>query len=261
MLEGDQSTSGLNEEQWMVGSLRATTFIPTLSMNDAIENTWWNETVGSNPDDEHINRQNGRKEQTGHLHDNRLVMVSQPGRVDWTHLVAEEVSSETAKLPALGPMSPDTLDPFMAIVKNWLNESPSTNRLAFGAALGRPTTDTQTGYKEIQQYIPAVQLNRQGITDFFYRINHPKESKVRPGTMINRLNSWTVALLGTVEVTVEPTVSRVAANIQGQQYICRLDLDINTALLDDGVTKDDAYSIFQELVEHGREIASKGDVL
>ena len=110
-------------------------------------------------------------------------------------------------------------------------------------------------------YVPAVKLDRQGIADFFYRINRPIESKASPGTMINCLNSWTVALLGTVGVTVEPTTPKAAASMQEQQYICRLDLDINTAILDDGVVKDDAYSIFQELVAHGQEIASKGDVV
>ena len=244
----------------MVGSLRATTFIPDLSTDDAVENTWWNKIVDGKPEGERINHQNGVKEQTGSLDGNRLVMVSRLGRVDWTHVVTEG-QSETAKLPALGPMSTDTLDPFMGIVKNWLNESPPINSLAFAAALGRPTADVQTGYKEIQPYIPAVQLNRQGITDFFYRINCPEESKVRPGTVINRLSSWTVTSFGTVGVTVEPATSKAAANMQRQQHVCKLDLDINTTFLDEVVVKDDAYSIFRELVGHGLEIAGKGDVL
>ena len=187
-------------------------------------------------------------------------MFSQAGRVDWTLVATEEGSSETSKLAALGPVSTDTLGPFIEIVKNWLNESPPANRLAFGATLGRPTANAQTGYKEIQPYITTVHLNPQDTSDFFYRINRPRESAASPGTMINRLSSWTVELVGTVGITVEPTTPKVAANIQGQQYICKLDLDINTAILDDGVVKDDAYSIFQELVAHGQEIASKGDI-
>ncbi len=245
----------------MVGSLGATTFIPNLSVDGAIENTWWDKTIADKPEDEHINRQKGVKEQTGSLHGHRLIMVSQAGRVDWALVATEEGSSETSKLAALGPMSADTLDPFMEIVKNWLNKSQPANRLAFGAALGRPTADAQTGYKEIQPYIPAVKLNPQDTSDFFYRINRPRESAVSPGTMINRSSSWAVGLVGTVGVAVEPAASKVVGSIQGQQYICRLDLDINTAILDDGVVKDDAYSIFQELVAHGQEIASNGDIL
>ena len=234
-------------------------FIPDLSKDDTMNNTWWDKIVGCKPENEHIDHQNGRKEQTGPLQGNPLVLASQPGQVEWIHMVVEEGSSETSKLSALGPMSADTLDPFMGIVKNWLNESPPVNRLAFGAVLGKSTADTQTGYKEIQRYLPAVNLDRQGISDFFYRINRPKESTIRPGTVINRLNSWTVSVVGTVGVTVGLAASKATANIRGQQHICRLDLDINTAPLDDDAAKADAYAIFQELVEYGQEIANKGD--
>ena len=159
-------------------------------------------------------------------------------------------SSET-KLPSLGPMSDDTLRPFMGIVEKWLNRSPPINRLAFGAALGRPTADVQTGYKDMQRYIPVVDLDRQGIADFLYRINIPRESKVRPNIMINCLNSWTVALRNTV--TVEHASPK--ADIQSQ-YICKLDLDINTPLSKNCVATSNAYQIFCELVEYGREISN-----
>lgn len=246
--------------QWLVGLLRATTFIPDLSVDDSIENTWWDKTVDDKPDDEHIDRKNGVKEQKGSLNGNRLVMVSRPGRVDWTLGTAEGGSPDMPELPALGPLSADTLDPFVNIVKNWLNECPPVNRLAFGASLGRLVADARTGYKDIQRYLPAVQLNPQDVSNFLYQINRPKESTVSSGTMINRLNSWTVMSIGTVGVAIEPTASKATANMQGQRHICRLDLDINTALLDDGVAKNDAYALFQELIKHGLEIASEGDV-
>lgn len=245
--------------QWLVGLLRATTFIPDLSMGGAIENMWWDKTVGGKPDVENIDRQNGVKKQKGSLNNNRLVLVSQPGRVDWTLEVAESASPDMPELPALGPLSTDTLDPFLNIVKKWLSGCPPANRLAFGANLGRLVADARTGYEDIQQYIPAVQLN--GVSNFLYQINRPKESTVSPGTMINRMNTWTVVSIGTVGVTFEPTASKAAANMQGQRHICRLDLDINTALLDVSVVKDEAYAIFMEMVEHGQKIAYEGDVL
>ena len=163
------------------------------------------------------------------------------------------------KIPALGSLSADMFDPFLRIVKNWLSECPPVNRLAFGATLVMPAADARTGYMAIQPYLHNVRLNPQDTSDFVYRINHPKRSTVSQGTMINRLNSWTVELVGTVGVTVEPAASKAAANIQGQRHICRLDLDINTALLDNGVIKDDTYAIFQELVAEGLEIADKGE--
>lgn len=229
-------------------------------MDNAVENTWWDKTVGSKPDEENINRQNGMKEQRGSRDGNRLIMLSRPGRVDWTLEATGEVSSDVPELPTLGPLSDDTLDPFVEIVKNWLNECPPVNRLALRAVLGKPTADAQAGYREIQPYLPTVQLNPHGISNFLYQINRPRESMVSPGMVINRLSRWAVVLVDTIGVTTKPSTPNADANIQGQQYICRLDLDIHTTLLGEGVVKDDAYEIFQELVLHGQEIASKGDV-
>ena len=260
MSVSDQPVSGPNGgEPWMIGLLRATTFIPTLTMDGAIQNSGWDETVDVKLDDERINHQNGVKEQTGSLNGNRLVMVSQPSRVDWI-LEAVESPPDMPKIPVLGPLSAGMLDPFMNIVKNWLSKCKSINRLAFGATLVIPTENARAGYVAIRPYLRNMRLDLQDTSDFFYRINRPKKSTVSPGIMINRLSSWSVELVGTVGVTVEPTASKVAANVQGQ-HICRLDLDINTALLDDGIIGDNAYSIFEELVAYGQKIAAEGDVV
>ena len=260
MLATDWPVSEPNEVcQWEIGYLRATTFIPDLSMEGAVGNTWWEEAVGGKPENEHIDHQKGVKEQKGTLNGNLLVMVSQPGRIDWTLEATEEGSSEPSKLPTVGSMSGDALEPFVGIVKNWLNRCPPTNRLAFGTILGRLVADAQAGYEEIQPYLHNVRLNPQGISDFFYQINRPKESTVNQGIRINRLSKWSVALVGTVGITIDPAASKASASMIQRRHICRLELDINTAALSDAVSGDDAYAIFQELIEHGQDIASKGD--
>lgn len=252
--------SGTDDDRWEIGYLRATTFIPDLTAEDAFENTWWKKVVGNMPEDEHINRQRGVIEQKGTLNGNLLTMVYQLGRVDWVLEAAEQRSpSEGSELLTIGSMSHKTLRPFMMVVKNWLSECPPTNRLAFGAILGKLAADAQTGYEKILPYVPDVQLDPQGISDFFYQINRPRESTSDKGVRINRLSRWSVPLIGTVGVTVDPTISKVSANMQGQ-HICKLDLDINTTLLDDAVFGNNAYGIFQELVALGQEIATKGDI-
>lgn len=260
MLVDDLLVSGPNGgDRWLVGYLRMTTFIPDLSTEAAVENTWWGETIGSKPEDERIDRQRWVKEQKGTLNGNHLVMVSQSGRVDWTFEAVEEGSNEGSELHALGSMSDNTLEPFVKFVKKWLSVCPPANRLAFGAILGIPVADAQTGYEEIQSYLQSVQLNPQTTSDFFYQINRPKEINVRSNIMINRLSMWSVALAGNVRVTVDPTASKASVYKRGQ-HICRLEFDINTVSLEDTVSGDDAYAIFHELVEHGQEIAKKGDV-
>ena len=244
---------------WGVGFLRATTFIPDLTGEDSVGNAWWENVAGGKPEDERIIHQRGVKEQRGELNGNLLAMVSQPGRVDLTLEARDEESSEMSELSTMGSLSGGTMEPFMEIVKRWLNECPPANRLAFGATLGWLAADAQTGYEEIQRYLPSVQLNPQGSLDFFYQINRPKESTVRPGVRINRISRWSVPLVGTVGVTVDPTASKATASIQGW-HICKLELDINTSILSDATSGDGAYAIFQELAAHGQEIAKEGDI-
>lgn len=186
-------------------------------------------------------------------------MVSQPGRVDWALEAMEDGSLKTSELSATGAMSDATPGPFMGIVKNWLNESPPSNRLAFGSVLEMRTVDERTGCEKIQPYLHSIKMNPQGISDFFYQINRPRESTVRSGIRINRLSRWSVSLLGTIGVTIDPAVPKATTSLQGQ-YACRLELDINTAPLSDAISRDDAHKVFQELVAFGKEIANKGDV-
>lgn len=258
-LAANRPASSPNGEWWEVGSLRATAFIPDLSGADSVGNTWWERVTGGKPEDERIIHQRGVKEQRGALNGNLLAMVSQPSRADLTLEARGEESSELSELLTMGSLSGGTLEPFMRIVKSWLNECPPANRLAFGAILGWLAADAQTGYEEIQQYLPSVQLSPQNSSDFFYQINRPKESTVRPGIRINRISKWSVPLVGTVGVTVDPTASKVTASMQGW-HICKLELDINTAILSDPTSGDGAYALFQELAAHGQEIAKEGDI-
>lgn len=255
----NRSAAGQDGCSWEVGSLRATTFIPDLTHRVSVENTWWDKIIADKPEDERINHKKGTKEQRGTFKSNNLAMVSQIGRVDLTLGAADEEPPEPPKLSSIGPMSTDTLDPFIKIIKSWLNTCPPANRLAFGAILGKPTTDTQTGHEEILSYLPDLQLDPQNISDLFYQMNRPKISTVDPSIRINRLSTWSVPLVGTVGVTIDPTVYRATTDMQGW-HICKLELDISTPLLSDAIVGDGAYAIFRELADHGQSIAENGDI-
>lgn len=260
LLVADLINSETGGDRWVVGHLRATTFIPDLTAIDDFKSTWWKNVVGNTPEDERINHQGWVREQEGMLDGNLLTMVCRHGRVDWVLKYVEQGSPyETSKLPGIGPMSPKTLNPFMEVIRKWLFECPPTNRLAFGAILGRRATDAQAGYEKILSYISDVQLEPQGISDLVYQINRPRKSGFSKDIMINRLSRWSVQLTGTVGITVDPTIPKASASMQGQ-HICKLDLDINTTLLDDAVSGDDAHTIFLELVSLGQEISTKGDI-
>ena len=228
-------------------------------MEDVVKNEWWEETIGDKPEKVHVDNKRKVRVQKSLLNGNFWTMICQPGRVDWNLEAVEKESDKTSELLALGAMSDNTLEPFVKIVRKWLGKCPSTNRLAFGADLGKVTNDIHTGCEEIQKYLHSIKLDPKNTTDFLYQINRPRKSKVDSNIIINRMNTWSVVSVSTGGVTINPTTSKISANVQNM-YVCRLELDINTALSDNNIAKNKVYKVFQELVECGQEISDKGDV-
>lgn len=248
-----------DDDQWEVAYLRATAFVPDLSVDDVVENALWEKVIGEKPKEEHINYQKGLREEKGSLDDDILSMASQRGRVDCALESTGGESARVPELPTIGSMSDATLKPFMEVIKKLLSACSPTNRLAFGAILVMRATDASAGYTKIQPYLHSIQMNPQETSDFFYQINRPRKSKICPDIRINRLSRWSMSLLGTLGVTVDPVESKATTSIQ-RRHACRLELDINTAVLNYTLTSDNAYAVFQELVTCGDEISSKGDV-
>ena len=240
----------------MAGQIRATTFVPELSI-DEINKSWWIKVVGDDPETENTDYQKNMKILKGSFNDNPLVVVGQPERIDW---ILEAATDETPKTlpPILGPMSNSILEPLLKIVKRWFDNCPSVSRLAFAAFLTKQVGSVQTGCEEIQRYLPSVQLDPKETTDFSYKINRPKKSSIEPSITINRLQKWSIETISNLGVTIgsrEPMSTRIR-----DQCICQLILDINTAILDNTISGDNAWEIFQELIMHGKKITRDGDV-
>ena len=254
----EQPNSHQATNKWEVEYLRATTFISQRTLDEIIKDTWWEKVIGDKPEEEHVNYQQGVREQRGMLNNNRLIMLNQLNRIDWTVLIEKQVSDETPDTPTIRSLS-DVLESFLSVIKRWLDECPTVNRLALGAVLVRPVADIQTGYKEILKFLPDLRLDHTGISDFFYQINRPRESTSIVGTNINRLSKWSIMQTGTLEIKINASEVLMPMSKQGQSA-CRLELDINTAPPNKNIPKDDMWPIFEELVRHGCEIAIKGDI-
>ena len=131
---------------------------------------------------------------------------------------------------------------------------------AFGAVLLRPVENRQAGYQQIAAYLPHVQLDPEGASDFLYQINRPRNSNSGiPDLRINRLSKWSIA------ASMESTFSfgsTSAAHFPGpRHFACRLELDINTVPdFRDELAREQLPQIFQELVDLGKEIAKAGDI-
>lgn len=233
--------------------------MPGFSVVDSVENTLWESVVEAKPSVERVDYQKGTKEQSRALNDDHLVMVSQPGRIDWVINAVEPKPSEPYQIPSLGPMSVDTLKPLMGLAKKWMGVCPAVGRLGFGASLGKLAPGAEDGLATIQRCLPSMKLGRQSISDFHYRVNRPVNSASEARIMINRIGEWSAWQFSTGHSTTGNAPSGQTAEVP-KPYFCRLDLDINTAAFEGEIPEDVAYAVFQELVEHGREIATKGDI-
>ena len=153
---------------------------------------------------------------------------------------------------------------FRKIMKKWLKQSPRLNRLAFGAVLLLPVEIKEDGYRKLDRFLPSVKINAEKSRDFSYRINRRRSSQSGiEGLEINRLSSWALITISGVKIELaadEPSKSRVL-NLGEPMLACRLNLDINTDLeFRRGLKKSMLPGLFDELVELGNEIATKGDI-
>jgi len=236
---------------WEVERLRLTGF-PVLA--PPLEGTtWWNDLVGDDPETRVAHPKKGELLEQGEYEGNQLTLKVTRSRIDW-FLSTKEVLTN---LPTIGVFD-EKCDEFVTLVSRWLelDTGPSLTRLAFGAVLLHPAKNRVEGYTKIQPYLHRVTLEPEESSDFLYQINRPREAEVAiSGLQINRLSKWSVGRIKLFTVD--------AAGIQNpvEQYVCRLELDINTAPdLNGELPRSDLVSVYNELVVLGREIAEQGDI-
>jgi hypothetical protein len=143
----------------------------------------------------------------------------------------------------------------------WFELSPSLDRLAFGAAALIPVQSRLEGYLLLAAYLPAVKLDAEGSSDFMYRINRPRMSKLNIENLrINRLSTWAVIKMQYQQFRLASHAQQVKT-IQGETLFAdRVELDINTSPEFGGQLPKQRYpEIFNELQDLGSEILQEGD--
>lgn len=240
--------------EWEAEQLRITTFHP-FDMEMGVLAGWWESVTGDKPEQQVDRPREGIREMFGLFHDKRLVLASQPGRVNVLLLPPDPpLDQEVDGLPTLGPLA-SALDALHSLRASWLDQELPVTRLAFGAVLVKSVPDLPSGHRVISQFLP-FNLDESNVSDFFYQINRPRDS--RDAQMrINRLTRWSVAQGGTVSFAIGP--NEVTRSYSGAQYACRLELDVNTQA-DRTTPINDKISLFEEMVGYGMEIAQNGDI-
>lgn len=244
---------------WYPDTLRVTVFLSPAQEFD--QGSWWAEVTGSLPETRTEKPIAREHKDEGEFGSGTLVLSVRPNRIDWLLTVRRDPEKENEDDAGLGPL-PESMDDFATPMGAWLEAScPATQRLAFGAVLLRRVETREDGYRRLATYLPSVRLDIEGMSDFFYQINRPRNAtSIVNELKMNRLSKWSVAVT---------TLERFGIAADGVEKIsrsepqmsCRLELDISTAAEFTGqFSQEQLKSIFQELLDLGKEIVAEGDI-
>jgi hypothetical protein len=239
--------------EWQAEQVRVTVFATTEVV--ITWQQWWAEAVQSEPDDVTVNPKKHSGTIQGEYGPGRLVLGTQPGRIDWVLLPTEaavEESITTGELPSVGAVV-DAVESFSKIMEQWLSRDdlPVVGRIAFGAVLNHPEANRAAAYERVPDYVP-VQLP-PGSTDFSFQINRPQPSATGiEGLAINRLSKWNVAAL--LKIATEGVFPAPPGIVS-----LRVELDINTVPTFKGLfPRERLIEIYRELLSEGMRIAADG---
>ena len=246
---------------WYAEELRLSVFL--IDAIDPARRSFWEPLIGEAPEEVYNRPQQQQVREEGPFLNGRLRVEMSVNRVDWRLLPAPGIVHHRGLPPVVGAY--DGLEQgFRDLMLRWLADCPSFHRLGYGSELLLPTGSLPDAYRKLDSLLRRVDVEPENTHDFLYRINRRRASHCGiDGLQINRISTWSAVQIIETLVDVSgggertPKVTR-QPNPGG---ICRLELDINTIPEFDGeLDKGVVLEIFNELVDAGNEIASKGDV-
>ena len=237
---------------WQVENLRITAF-PENNASVSVS-ALWKQYIGKKPDETRTQR--GQLDARGIEYKNgRIFLIEQPGRIEWRYLTKPD--DDSLEFPIIGSLERE-LNVIADLSKEWLNSSDMfrLNRLAFGAVLLNPVESLHSGYENLREFLPF--LNLDNLSDFNYQVNRRRDSKIVEGLPINRLTRWNVFDLRQLVLT---HARQTLVNIADLDFASRLELDINTSSERiNSLPSEKLASLFDELVKMGLELSKKGDI-
>lgn len=241
---------------WLAESLRVTVFLPASAAQPPQHREWWKALSGSDPESRSESPREASFTDEGAYKSGRLALRLEPQRIDWVYGPA--LPPEDG-LPNIGSLA-TAVDEFLPELEKWLAQSPDAVRVAFGATVLVPVKDRESGYRQLQAYLPHVEVDPAS-EDFFYQVNRARRSTAVEGVKVNRICKWSVAILRRLRVAVPAAAAGAAAAVgfDREAVAVRLELDLNT----DAARTDSLPNrgkVLHELVDLAQEIAAKGDV-
>ena len=243
--------------EWQVETLRLTALSPSSDLGEAEDH--WGQVVGGEPESTET-RKGMMTKLAGPFHERQLSLIIRPDRLDW--LISSLVGPESAPGVHTAGEFVATLETMKEVVAKWADWEgcPPLGRIALGAVLLSPTESRESGYRQLQPYLPKVTLDASISSDFSYQINRRRRAEsLRSGLEINRLSKWSVVFFQIGALVLSGGRGK---NVVGsEEHACRLELDVNTALEFEGeFPREEVPGIFDYLCALAVEISKEGDL-
>jgi hypothetical protein len=245
---------------WLAESVRLTAFTLNAEINHSV--AWWESAVGTAPAERLIKSVPPLLRETGSVSGSasNLVLEYQSGRVDWLLVPNIDPQEPPSGFPNIGQLD-QSLQLLHALIVKWLPAAPPIHRLAVGVVALCPVEDRRLGYVALQPLLPAITIDPEGSSDFFYSINRPRISQT-PGTSltVNRLGKWGVVRMGFMQLA--PGQPIPANLVDGEGFTaCRVELDINSAPgSGEPIQQQRLQELADEFFSFSVELITKGDL-
>ncbi|QDQ84046.1 hypothetical protein [Paraburkholderia megapolitana] len=183
----------------------------------------------------------------GPFRDGRLICSTTPGRMDVVyHGVA------TGGFPSLGSVQ-SAQSALVDLISEHVEFFTHASRVAFGMTATIPVSAREDGYRILGELLSGVTVDVES-RDLFYQINRPRESRLMPGTEINRLSKWSAA-----QITQFSTSTGASSALPIFGVRCEVDLSTAPEVLLQLNTQD-LRGLLDEFTALSREMFEEGDI-
>ena len=218
---------------WLTEYVRLTGFTKP-PLPPSLARDWWHALTGTPPKKVYEEPQTGKVELRGTHEGTPLTLGAEHGRLDITQPFAEAQIRDAAFT--------DMLSPFVELMAQWLalESSPPLQRLGFGSCILRHFPDVRDCRRELNRYLPLINMEATQFREFTYELNHERLSQAVNDLMLNRITKWSV--------------------LQGEPhtFAVHLEVDINTNWSHVGNLEHPA-ELFRELAGYAEHFARQGD--
>ena len=141
-----------------------TTF-PASRASARLARDWWNQITGTPPEKVIEEPRKGLVQLQGLFKDIPLLMIEGDDRLE----IRQLFNGPPQMAPSPPPTYGKVLQPFMELAVKWLSLKtfPKLQRLAFGAAVTKPSSSLENCREVLGEYLPTIDMKKTELRDFF----------------------------------------------------------------------------------------------